>query len=185
MSGGFNLKTISSVETVPTLITPTCPTEVPLWKCHIKDNRYRIFSNMHDRCRNPNTRKWKNYGGRGIKVCERWSGKHKGFANFCKDMGRRPSPTHTLDRINSNGNYELSNCRWLIWEENRRRLKNVPYILPKFKRLAVLRYWGFYSCSSCKLLKPLDNFREHNLKCLSCLSLYYHAFYLKKRRLHL
>jgi len=63
------------------------------------------------RCFNPKTLAYKNYGGRGITVCERWQGEH-GFENFLADMGERPAGK-TLDRFpNNDGNYEANNCRW-------------------------------------------------------------------------
>jgi hypothetical protein len=76
---------------------------------------YSTWSGMRMRCNNPNSIMYDNYGGRGIKVCERWDY----FPNFVKDMGDRPSKNHTLDRINNNKNYEPSNCRWATDSEQR------------------------------------------------------------------
>lgn len=97
--------------------------------CHICHNRenakknikhgyydtstYRIWRQMLQRCNNPNTRFYARYGGRRISVCERWID----FNNFLKDMGLRPEGL-TIDRINNDGNYEPSNCRWVTHKEN-------------------------------------------------------------------
>ena len=74
---------------------------------------YMTWQSMLLRCNHPATTSFNRYGGRGICVCDRWSG-DGGFDNFLTDMGVRPAG-HTLDRIDVDGNYELSNCRWADW----------------------------------------------------------------------
>ena len=69
-----------------------------------------IFNMMHQRCSNVGNKSYINYGARGIKVCDRWSGKD-GIINFIEDMGERPQGT-SIDRKDNDGNYEPSNCRW-------------------------------------------------------------------------
>jgi hypothetical protein len=90
---------------------------------------FRAWSEMKTRCYNTKTKSFKHYGGRGIKVCNRW---RNSFENFLADMGKKPVGL-TLDRINNEGNYTPSNCRWATYSEqnkNRRPFKRNHHIPP-------------------------------------------------------
>lgn len=82
---------------------------------------YSVWAGMIKRCESKNEKCYPDYGGRGITVCERW---RNSFQSFFDDMGPRPSPKHEIDRIDTNGNYEPSNCRWIIRLANSRNKRS-------------------------------------------------------------
>ena len=89
-------------------------------------SEYRTLAAMKQRCYNPNELNYKNYGARGITICERWL-EENGFINFIKDMGKRPDK-HSIDRIDNDGDYTPENCRWatqMTQVYNSRRVKMI------------------------------------------------------------
>jgi len=88
---------------------------------------------MRDRCRNPNNQRFADYGGRGIRVCDRWA---ESFANFIADMGPKPTPQHSLDRKDNDLGYSPENCRWATDTEqsrNRRYTKLNPDLVREIR----------------------------------------------------
>lgn len=82
-----------------------------------RTTEYRTWCNIKIRCHNPNAVNWKYYGEMGVKVCERWV---NSFENFLADMGRKPTPKHSIDRYpDPSGDYEPNNCRWATSLEQR------------------------------------------------------------------
>lgn len=100
---------------------------------------YRTWCGMHNRCRNSRDASWVNYGGRGITVCDRWTGPD-GFSNFLADMGPKPSPKYSLDRIDNDGNYAPENCRWTTRSMQNSNKRRRAVADEEAKRLALWLY---------------------------------------------
>lgn len=101
---------------------------------------YGTWLHMIHRCTRPDSPNWADYGGRGIRVCDRWLG-DAGVANFIADMGPRPTPRHSLDRIDNSTGYEPGNCAWVTKGEQSRntrpKIRNAKYgsVLDEIERL--------------------------------------------------
>ena len=88
----------------------------------------KIYRNMKSRCYNPNASKYYLYGGKGIKICDEWLDKESGFINFYNwSIKNGYRDNLTIDRIDSDKNYEPSNCRWVTYKEQNSHLKNNPF----------------------------------------------------------
>lgn len=94
-----------------------------------RSSEYTAWLRMKSRCYNKNTVNYADYGGRGIKVCERWL---NSYVDFISDMGRKPAPSLTLERMNNSGNYEPVNCKWATRKEQRRNQRARVYRHKKY-----------------------------------------------------
>lgn len=127
---------------------------------------FSSWQHLKDRCLNKNSLDYKNYGGRGINVCNRWTDKEKGFENFISDMGFKPSATHSIDRFpNKDGDYEPTNCRWATPVEQARNTRRNKFLEYNFE-IKTLSEWALifnlHHSSLTNLLKrmPFENIYE-------------------------
>lgn len=110
---------------------------------------YSSWAQMIGRCHNPRNHKFRLYGARGIAVCDRW---RNSFAAFFEDMGPKPTPQHSIDRINNDGSYEPSNCRWATRVEQARN-KSVSRHLTLNGTTRTLPEWSEVTGISQKTLR--------------------------------
>lgn len=113
---------------------------------------YVVWKSMRTRCNNPNTLSWKRYGGRGIKVCERWNS----YDTFLSDMGQRPSPNHTLDRRDNAQGYDPSNCRWATRKEQSENTRRNRWITAFGKTRTIIEWEKTIGVSHGAILRRLS-----------------------------
>lgn len=99
-----------------------------------RSKEYRCWLAMKARCLNKNHQSYKYYGGRGLEICRQWVAS---FDSFLKDMGLAPSEKHSLDRMDVNGNYEPSNCRWATKVEQSSNMRNNKRLIYNGRNLTI------------------------------------------------
>lgn len=104
---------------------------------------YQSWRNMRNRCYDQKNHAYHRYGGRGITVCNRW---RKSFTAFFVDMGERPFPRAEIDRIDNDGNYEPSNCRWIAHIENIRNSSFAKLTTAEVKEIRNRYVFGIFGC---------------------------------------
>lgn len=115
---------------------------------------YKTWASMKDRCYQPSSDSWSRYGGRGIRVCERWL---SSFENFLADVGARPSPKHSIDRINNDGHYEPGNVRWSTVSEQARNRSSTRLTTDDVEQIRALIAHG------ATLASIAERFNVHNV----------------------
>lgn len=123
---------------------------------------YYCWHSMIKRCTKPNNKAYKNYGGRGIKVCNKWMK----FENFLKNMGECPKGM-SLDRINNNGNYCKSNCRWTTYNKQNRNKRNNINITFKNKTQCLTDWAKELNCNKYTVIQKLFKLNEKSDKALN------------------
>jgi len=160
---GYNLKAGKSKSCGCTIAPALLKSNITHGKYHTPERR--VWTGIKTRCFNANEKTWPYYGGRGITVCDRWLGEN-GFSNFLADMGSRPSPAHSIERKDVNGNYEPDNCMWATRKEqvlNKRNTLKIEYkgeVIP-LKTACALEGANYYSVR-CRIRKgqaPFERLR--------------------------
>lgn len=123
---------------------------------------YATWCSMFTRCYNPKRKGHKHYGGRGIKVCERWSGE-LGFEHFVQDMRGRPTPKYSIDRIDVNGDYCPENCRWATDEQQANNKTTNVYITVGNRRITAKQFCNALGLNYWVAIKQIQRGYDINL----------------------
>ena len=118
---------------------------------------YTAWSNMKNRCLNKKTKQYKDYGGRGISICNRWLD----FTNFINDMGY--SNGLTLERIDVNGNYEPKNCKWATRQEQSLNTRNSKYVIENGEKISLKELANKNNIKYPTLLARFNKYGDLNL----------------------
>lgn len=118
-----------------------------------------LYRNMKDRCYNPDNKRWKNYGGRGIKVCDEWLNDHRSFYWWCEENGHNKGLQ--IDRIDVNGDYKPSNCRFVNAQTQMNNTTQNRYVEAFGEKLtlaeAARKYHITYGCLKHRLDRGMDS----------------------------
>ena len=126
----------------------------PVFKHGLTNSRLmRIWTDIKARCYNPNEKAYKNYGGRGVKMCDEWRNNSKSFFYWALNNGY--NETLTIDRINTNGNYEPSNCRWVDRKTQCNNQRNNHYVEYKGERLTISQLAEKYGLKKHRVVSRL------------------------------
>lgn len=125
-----------------------------------KTREYRTWSEIIQRCHNPKSTAYPYYGAKGVTVCDRW---RESFESFLEDMGEKPSPDHSIDRVETTGNYDPENCRWATRKEqdqNKRNTRRIKFL----GRTECLAEWArILGIPYSSLLLRCNNGTDHEL----------------------
>lgn len=102
-----------------------------------KTSTWQSWKSMRERCNSKNHVKYNDYGGRGITICKEWQ---DSFDTFLEDMGEKPDKSYSIDRIDNNGNYEPSNCKWSTRKEQQNNRRNCWYITLNGETLTITQW---------------------------------------------
>lgn len=132
---------------------------------------YKAYHLIISRCYNKNDTNFNNYGGRGIKVCDRWL---DGFINFYEDMGKKPSNDYSIDRYpNNDGNYEPNNCRWANRHEQSRNKRTNRFIDYNGESMILEDWSNFFGASSSGVYQKI---KRHGFE-------YAYKYYMDKKNI--